>query len=50
MSDKPLINYANPKAHESYRFYVDGKLAVRELNSGIMQIKTGWGDWVSVDE
>lgn len=49
MSDKPLINYANPRAHEAYRFYVDGKIAVRELNSGVVQIKTGYGDWVDAE-
>jgi len=28
-----------------YQFYVNGSIAVRELNSGIVQYKTGDGDW-----
>lgn len=40
-----LINIANPKPEEAYRFYVNGKIAIRELNSGIVQYKTGDGGW-----
>lgn len=50
MSDKPLITYANPKPEEAYRFYLSDKVAIRELNSGIVQIKTGYGDWQEVSE
>lgn len=39
------IAWANPAPTEVFRVYVGDKIAVRELNSGIVQIKTGDGDW-----
>lgn len=45
MADKPVIAYAHPKPDEAYRFYVNGKIAIREMNNGRVQYKFGDNDW-----
>lgn len=41
----PTIAQAKPRdSRVAWQLYIN-KIAVRELNSGIVQIKTGDGDW-----
>lgn len=47
--DRPVLAFATPKAEEVYRFYLNEKIAVRELNNGIVQVKGYEGDWVTVE-
>lgn len=42
----PTIAQANPRDKRvAWQVYLAGKIAVRELNSGIVQIKTDDGEW-----
>lgn len=49
LDDRPVLAFATPKAEEVYRFYLNQKIAVRELNNGIVQVKGYEGDWVTVE-
>lgn len=45
----PTIAQAKPlDTRVAWQLYIE-KIAVRELNSGLIQIKTGDGDWRDVD-
>lgn len=45
VSSHPEVVYAKPKSGEVWRVYIGGKVKVRELNSGIIQVATGGSDW-----
>jgi hypothetical protein len=50
MSDIPVaVVWANPKPEEVWRAYIGGKIKVRELNSGTIQVAVGDKEWVSID-
>lgn len=42
---KIIVAWANPKPEEEWRCYVDGAIKVRKLNSGVIQVATGYDDW-----
>lgn len=42
---KIIVAWANPAPHEEWRCYIDGAIKVRKLNSGIIQVATGYDDW-----
>lgn len=44
---KIIVSWANPRAEEEWRCYIDGAVKVRKLNSGEIQVATGYDDWRS---
>ncbi len=45
LSAKPEVVYAKPRPGEVWRVYIGGKVKVRELNSGTIEVATGDRDW-----
>jgi len=46
-TDKVIVAWANPAQHEEWRCYIDGAVKVRKLNSGEIQVATGYEEWKS---
>jgi hypothetical protein len=49
-SGNPWIAHATPRPEEVWRVYLNGKIKVRELNSGIVQVAVGDKDWTTLHE
>jgi hypothetical protein len=45
VTSRPEVVYAKPKSGEVWRVYIGGKIKVRELNSGAIEVATGDNDW-----
>ena len=49
LDNRPVIRFAKPRPEEVWRAYINGKIKIRELNSGLMQVAVDDGDWKYVE-